>query len=228
VSEVRVPANRLRRPSWRDSRLIIGVLVVLLSVVLGARVMALADDSVPVYAAAGTLPSGHVLAASDVRVVRVHLGAGAATYLSARSPLRHGLVLARPVGAGELLPVAALGAPGSLTRRPVSIPVPAPLPAGLQPGVPVDVWSSAKEAGTGESTFRPPVRIATGAEVFAVSDGGSGLAAATGTSVQVLLEEGELRAVLDALANGARLAVVPQPGGTGGSPAADVSPGVAG
>ncbi len=45
-------ASRLRAPSWRDSRLLVGVLLVVLSVVLGAVVVARADDRVPVYAAA--------------------------------------------------------------------------------------------------------------------------------------------------------------------------------
>jgi len=223
VSDVQVPAARLRRPSWRDSRLLIGVLIVLVSVVAGARVMALADDTVPVFAAATTLPSGHVLAAGDVRVVRVRLGAGAAPYLSAGAGLAKGLVLARPVGAGELLPVAALGAPGSMTRRPVSVPLPAPLPVGLQPGMSVDLWSSAKETGDGASGYKPPVRIATGAEVYAVQQSGAGLAVATGDSVQVLLEEGEVRAVLDALANGAKVALVPAPGGVPASPPAEAA-----
>jgi hypothetical protein len=190
------------------------VLIVLLSVVVGTRVMALADRTVPVYAATGALPSGHVLSGGDVRVVRVHLGSGSAAYLSAGRSLPAGLVLARPVGAGELVPVAALGAPGTMTRRPVSIPLPSPPPVGLQPGAPVDLWSSAKETEEGAAGYRPPVRIATGAEVFAISRSGSGLGVATGDSVQVLLEESELRSVLDALANGAKLAVVPAPGGT--------------
>lgn len=223
MSDVHVSAARLRRPSWRDSRLLIGVLIVLVCVVVGTRVMALADRTVPVWAATGTLPSGHVLVDSDVKVVRVHLGPGAADYLSAGHVLQPGLILGRPVGAGELLPMAALGAPGSMTRRPVTVPVPAPMPAGLQPGSAVDLWSSAKETGDATSGgYRPPIRIATGAEVYAVSRAGAGLAAATGDSVQVLLEEGELRAVLDALANGAKVAVVPAPGGipVGGLPAA--------
>lgn len=224
MSDVQVSAARLRRPSWRDSRLLVGVLIVVVSVVVGSRVMAMADRTVPVYAAAGTLPSGHVLARSDVTVVRVHLGSGAAAYLSARRGLQRGLVLARPIGAGELLPVAALGAPGSMTRRPVSIPVPAPLPVGLQPGSSVDLWSSAKDTAAGATGYRAPVRIATGAEVYAVTRAETGLAAG-GDGVQILLEEGELRAVLDALANGAKLAIVPAPGGI---PLSGRAPGVAG
>jgi hypothetical protein len=193
--------------------LLAGLLIVLLSVLAGARVVALADRTVPVYAAAGALPSGHVLSRPDVRVARVHLESGTASYLSARRSLPAGLVLVRPVGAGELVPLAALGAASSMTRRPVSIPLPAPAPVGLQAGSPVDLWSSAKESGDGATGYRPPIRIATGAEVFAVSHAGAGLTAATGDSVQVLLEEDELRAVLDALANGAKLAVVPAPAG---------------
>ena len=46
-------ATRLRRPSWRDSRLLVGVLLVLVSTVLGSVVVARADDRVPVYAVKG-------------------------------------------------------------------------------------------------------------------------------------------------------------------------------
>ena len=207
-----VPAARLRRPSWRDSRLVIGVLIVLLSVVIGARVVSLADRTVPIFAAARALPSGHVLVAGDVRAVRVHLGPGTAAYLTAAQPLSPGLVLSRPVGAGELVPAAALGALGSMTRRPVGIPLPSPAPVGLQPGLAVDLWSSAKETGEGASGYSPPARIATGAEVYAVTPAEAGLGALTGGGLQVLLEESELRLVLNALANGAKLAVVPAPG----------------
>jgi hypothetical protein len=216
VSDQRIAAARLRRPSWRDSRLLIGIFIVLVSVVIGARVVSMAGDTVPVYAVVATFPSGHELTESDVRVVRVHLGSGAAAYLSARRALQPGLVLARPIGAGEILPVSALGRSGEMTRRPVAVPLPAPVPAGLRPGTPVDLWSSAKESGDGATGYRPAVRIAAGAEVFAVSTGAAGLAV-SGASVQVLLEESELRSVLDSLANGAKLAVVPAPG-TASSP----------
>jgi hypothetical protein len=211
LSDLHVPAVRLRRPSWRDSRLLIGVLIVLASVAIGARVVAAADDSVPVFAAASALPSGHAITAADLRVVRVHLDGGVAGYLSARSGVPADLVSTRPVGAGELIPSAAVGPASALTRRPVAVPMPAPLPAGLKPGAAVDVWASAKQGGTASSGYLPPTRIAQGVEVYAISAAGGGLAAATGDSVQILLEEGELRALLDALANGAKVAVVPAP-----------------
>lgn len=226
MGDLYVQASRLRRPSWGDSRLLIGIVLVLASIAIGARVVAASDQTVPVFAAASTLSSGHPINRSDLRVVRVRLGSGTAAYLSARVTLPSGLVVTRPVGVGELVPRTAVGVAGDLTRRPVAIPVPAPLPDTLRPGVAVDVWSSLKETGAGSTGYRAPVRIAQAAEVFAIDAPAVGLASVQNSAVQVLLEETELRAVLDGLANGARLAVVPALG-TAPAPAS-VSPEVRG
>jgi len=51
-------AARLRKPSWRDSRLVVGLVLVLLSMAIGAKVIASADDTVPMYAAAAALVPG--------------------------------------------------------------------------------------------------------------------------------------------------------------------------
>ena len=48
-------ANRLRRPTWKDSRLLVGLLLVLLSTALGGFVVSRAEDTVPVYAAKADL-----------------------------------------------------------------------------------------------------------------------------------------------------------------------------
>jgi hypothetical protein len=206
-------AARLRRPSWRDSRLLIGVVIVLASVAFGSRVVAAADSSTPVFAAAVTLPAGHTLTTDDITIVRVRLGGATKGYLTVATGMPLTAVMLRTVAAGELIPLTAVGPASALTRRPVSVPVPAPVPDGLVPGAQVDVWSSAKEVGAGSSGYRPPARIATGASIASVSGDGSGLGAARSATVQVLLEETELKAVLDALANGARLALVPAPAG---------------
>ena len=43
----RPTAARLRQPAWRDTRLVVGVVLVLLSMAIGAKVVAAADDTVP-------------------------------------------------------------------------------------------------------------------------------------------------------------------------------------
>jgi hypothetical protein len=51
-------AARLRKPSWRDSRLVVGLVLVLLSMAIGAKVIASVNDTVPMYAAAAALVPG--------------------------------------------------------------------------------------------------------------------------------------------------------------------------
>lgn len=211
--------GRLRRPSWRDTRLIVGVLIVMASVALGARVVAAADRTVPAYAATTTLVAGRTLDMNDLRVVRVHLGSSMAGYLSPGTALPARATIVRTVQVGELIPRSAIGPGAAGSTRPVSVPVDGSLPAQLRPGAWVDVWSSARDPGAGETAYRPPVLLARAAEVATVTPVGTGLSLSQGASVQVLVDEGALRAVLDALANDARLALIPAPAaaaGTGG------------
>lgn len=210
-------AARLRRPSWRDRRLLVGLLLVLLAVGLGARVVAQADRTVPVFAARGTLPVGSALTVDTLTVVRVRLAGAEQRYLSAERPLPSGQVLTRAVGAGELVPAAALAPAVALDRRPLGIPVDGVLPAGLAPGGLVDVWASARDRKAGGSAFAKPERLVASAPVYQVTAPTSGLAVSRTTTVHVLLADADLARVLAALANGSRTAVVPVPGSAPGT-----------
>ncbi len=207
-----VPAARLRRPSWRDTRLVVGLLIVLVSVAVGARVVAAADDTHPAYVASTTLVPGRALTQADLRVVRVQLGGAGGGYLRPGGPLPAGATVLRTIPAGELVPVSAVGPATAVAVRPVTVPMDEGLPAGLQVGSRVDVWSSARDPAAGGTVYRAPVRLADAAEISSLVAAGSGLTLAQGAAVQVLLGEAELRAVLDALANGARIVLVPAPG----------------
>ena len=209
-------AARLRPPSWRDKRLVIGLLLVLAAVGLGARVVAQADRTVPVFAAGTTLPVGAGLTADALTVVRVRLDGAQQRYLSAEHPLPQGQVLLRAVGEGELVPASAVGPADRLARRPLGIPVEGVLPDGLAPGGLVDIWASARDRKAGSNVFAAPERLVAGAPVFQVSSPASGLSVSRATTVHVLLAEGDLARVLEALANGARTAVVPVPGSVPG------------
>src|SRR3954468_20124969 len=102
--------RRVRPPRWLDLRLVLGVLLVLGSVLLGVRVVSVADATVPVWAAAGDLAAGTALTADDLVAVDVRLDGTADSYLSTGTR-PEGRTLARPVGAGELLPRSALEEP---------------------------------------------------------------------------------------------------------------------
>ena len=204
------PARRLQRPSWRDHRLLIGVILVLASVALGARTVAAADHTEPYFAARATLATGTELTAADVTVVRARIS-GSSTYLDARHALPTGRVLTHAVGAGELIPLSATVAADALALRPVSIPVDGGVPAGLSAGGRVDLWASNREADGGNG-YLPPQRIAEQVEVSHVQNAGDGLGSGRSASVQVLLAADALPRVLDALANEARIALLPLPG----------------
>jgi hypothetical protein len=105
------PASRATRSGWRDPRLWVGVLIVAVSVVAGARLLASADDTVAVWAVRADAGPGARLDAADLEPTRVRFGdeADLAGYYTTDAELPADLVLLRAVGAGELLPRAALG-----------------------------------------------------------------------------------------------------------------------
>ncbi len=203
-------ATRLRAPSWRDPRLLVGLLLVLGAVVLGARVVAAADDTSPYYAAARPLVPGDRVGADDVRVVDVRLPDSADGYVAARDPLAPGTVATRTVGEGELLPRSALGTQGDVALQPVGIPVEAAA-SGLGTGAVVDVWVALPDPERAGS-FLEPERTVQGATVAGVTDSGSSLGGTGGRTVEVLLEQDALADVLGALANDAVVSLVPAPG----------------
>ncbi|WP_126688239.1 flagellar biosynthesis protein FlgA [Nocardioides ferulae] len=154
-------ALRSRPPGWRDPRLWVGVAIVAGSVVAGARLLAAADDTVTVWTAAGDLTAGRQLTAEDVVVERVRFAdAGELErYFTTDDELPADQVLTRPLGEGELVPRAALGAPED--DRTVELPVavePALVPGSVTEGSVVDVFvlSGVPEARAGRRGAAAP------------------------------------------------------------------------
>jgi hypothetical protein len=140
-----LPAPAARRPGparWWDGRLIIGVLLVLVSMVAGARVVASADDRTTVWSVSHDLPAGTALKAADLEQVKVHLGGTVSRYVGTIGESPVGRVLVRPLGQGELVPAAAvMAAESAPPSRLVTVPVEAfHHPTGLARGERVDVF----------------------------------------------------------------------------------------
>lgn len=196
------PARRTKTPSWLDLRLALGVLLVLVSVVLGARVVSAADNSVQVWGVTATLAAGTTLTDQDVRPVKVRLYADADRYLrAAQRPV--GRTLNRAVNSGELLPSAALGSPPS--GQMVSLPVSAlHAPDSLAHGQQVDVFATTSRTagGTGQT-----VRVLSGVTVQSVRRPSGGISG-SGEQLAVLVRVAahDAAAVITAV-NGASLDV---------------------
>jgi hypothetical protein len=205
-------ASRLRRPTWRDPRLLVGCALVAGSVALGATVVSSARDTAPVYVAAHDLVPGDPVAVSDLRVVDVNLGGEAAGYLAPESGgLAAGTVATGVVHSGELLPRAALGKASDVHVRTVAVPVGGMLSDRVEAGSSVDVWFVPKAAtgATGADAASTPRRITEGAVVAQVDEPGSSLVGGGQTTVQVLVPQDDLPTVLAALAADGTVTVVP-------------------
>jgi hypothetical protein len=176
----------VRPPRWLDLRLVLGVLLVLGSVLLGARVVGAADATVPVWAVAGDLAAGTQLTSGDLVAVEVRLDAAAGAYL-ATSTRPEGATLARAVRSGELLPRSALEEPEELVQ--VALPVQAGfVPPGLARGQLVDVYAVADPAaGAVASADGSVTAVVEQAPVQALSGRGDGVLSSPTTSVQVVV-----------------------------------------
>ena len=156
-------ASRLATPGWLDGRLVLGVLLVLVSVVVGARVLSSADRSTLVWAASKDLPAGTLLVEGDLEPVRVRLFESAGQYVGAGGAPPVGYVVRQGLGAGELLPRRALDRPGPQAElRLVTVPVEAGhYPPTLQDDQRVDLWVTPQaRPDAAETTTAPAGSVA--------------------------------------------------------------------
>lgn len=208
-------ASRLRRPGWRDPRLLAGIAMVAASVLLGSWVVRTAQATVPVYVARAALVPGDRLDASTLAVVDVRLGTvGAHRYLSADEPLPDAVVV-RVVGRGELVPASAVGDAATLDARPVSVTLEHAPSKDVTSGAQVDLWFTPTPAAGADAAPARPRQLATNLVVAEVAAQDGAFRVAGATQVQVLVPSGELADVLEATAADGTIDVVPVPG-TGG------------
>lgn len=211
-------ARRLQRPGWRDLRLVVGVLLVLLSVAGGVRLVSSLDDTTPVYAASRELLPGQPVTEGDLVAVPVRMGQQLSQYVDGSVPIQPGTFLVRQVGAGELVPATALGTAREALDKTVGVPVDATAARSLTPGTVVDIWASRRDGeAVGEAYLEPELLLA-GAVVDTVPAETTGLGAGLGrTAVQVVVPADEVGTMIAAVDQGARITLVPSPRGATGS-----------
>jgi len=210
-------AVRLQRPSWRDTRLAVGVVLVLLSMAIGAKVIASADDTVPMYAAVASLVPGQPVTQSDVKRVDVQLGSDRGRYVAADHDIAPDTFALREVRPGELLPTSALGKRGDINLKPVSVPVDSGAATQLAVGSIVDVWVNARLTSSTSEKYGSPVKTIEATPVVRTPEtSGGGLGAASGkTAVQIMVPEAGVQALIAAIDQGAKITLVPVPGSPG-------------
>lgn len=216
-SSVPRSARRLQRPGWRDLRLVVGLLLVLLSVAGGLRLVSSLDRTTPVYAAARDLLPGQQVGESDLVAVPVRMGGELSRYVDGSAPLTPGTYLVRQVGAGELLPASALGTARQAMDKSVGVPVDVTAAETLSRGAVVDVWVSHRDAEAVGEAYLDPELLLTGAVVDSVPPRSGGLGTGLGrTLVQVVVPADQVGRVIAAVDQSARITLVPAPRTAGG------------
>lgn len=217
MTELGTPqAQRLRRPSRRDSRLLVGLLLVLLATALGGWVVSGADKTSPVYAANHPLVAGQELAADDLRRVDVRLGDGAVDYVSAAGDLAPGRHILRGVDTGELIPASAVGSREDVETQVLAVLVDTTSSSMLKEGSVVDVYvnrPTAPASPGAKPSFAGPQRLLERAGVAKLPDAKGVLGGVVSQRpVHLVVPVGSVEALIKDIDLGARITLVPSPG----------------
>ena len=168
----------------RHSRRYTAIGLILISLFAAMTIASESNRTVHVWAARHTLVPGEVLTPADIEVSKVLLPENSQRYLDAVARIQSSFVL-RTVGAGELIPVAALsrtaqeanlrGVPIAINRN--------DLPADLVAGESINIYSlPIKNQSTGVT---PVIEIAHGVSVASIDNASKSLGGAIGLVVRL-------------------------------------------
>jgi len=210
VPDSSATAARLKRPSWKDPRLLVGILLVLVSITGVIFLVGSADRTTEVYAARDGIAVGERLTPENVVRAKVRLGDTEQHYITVQAGLPENLVAVQRIGKDQLVPRASLGGVDQLNRKPVALNIEQTLPSQAVAGARVDVWVAQPDAKNG---FSEPKLVLPGAEIAEVATGSTALGSSKTTVLMVLVEDKQMPALLGAQANEAKISVVWNPGG---------------
>jgi hypothetical protein len=192
----------------------VGIAVVAVCALLGARLLGGADETVGVWAARTELTAGQPVSTGDLVRRDVHFAdqEAADRYLTSDAPPPAGSVLDRTVGAGELVPRGAVDTQrsGALTEVPLSVNTEA-VPSTVRVGTVVDVWvtpdGAVNDGGAPSTGPRAPRSTLVFDDVAVVSVPRSGTSLGPSATRQVIVgvgkdQESRLPTSLASLAGG--------------------------
>ncbi|PPF61540.1 hypothetical protein C5E11_14545 [Clavibacter michiganensis] len=201
------PRARAHRSFVFDPRFVIGVALVVVSALGVTWLVATVDQTADVFVASSTLNTGELFTADDLAVAHVRLGSAEEHYLDPDDIPADGVVAVRPIRQGELVPKGAVGTVRAGDEAQVVVTVSGPVPAVVERSSRVTLWASAaSESGT---TFEAPVVLVAEAEVISVIEPTGIVASGSEMQVELRVPRESVASVLEAMANGAALAIVP-------------------
>lgn len=205
-----LPTSSRRRPVF-DVRLLIGLGLVIGSIAGVLAIVSAGDRRVTVYAAGSSLSPGDRVGVGDLIPRQVSLDGVETLYLAPGEVPEGGLMVGQVVRSGELVPLAAVASVEGDRSTSIVLQLTGRISAAVVPGALVDIWAAA-EASEHVATlgsYGPPIVLTAGAVVVRVVDDDGIVAASDGDAVEVLVPRNRIARLLQAIANGDALAVVP-------------------
>lgn len=207
------PSTERRARRYRDPRLLIGLALVTVSIGAVIGIVALADEGEEVLAAPRLLVEGERIDRDDLEPRRVVLGLEAHGYVTAADIPESGIVITRTVGAGELVPLSAVGDERGPRSTTVVVTLSTALGATVRPGDRLDLWAApAEEAGR----FGAPAVIASGTQLVRSITAEGIVSSGEAGRIELLVPRRDVARILFALANGDALSAIPASLSVGG------------
>jgi len=201
-------APKPHRP-WRDVRLLLGIVLVVVSIAGVWAVVSLSRRTEPVLVASHRILPGQTVSAADFHEADAALGPSRDAYLTTASALGRSPIATRTIGAGELIAKDAVADAKGATTTTVTVHTTQDVPSTVREGSDVDVWAAEAKEGGG---YERPEVIVPHATVASVSRD-AGVMGATDAGVELVVPRDDVAAVLAAIANDAALSVVPNGSG---------------
>ena len=196
---------RARRAFWGDIRFLIGIALVILSIAGVWLIVSSARQTTPILQAERTIAQGEALVSDDFRVVEVSLGAVVDGYLAPQD-LQPGMVAARTLSDGELVPVTAAGDAQSSRTTSIVIESSVGIPESVKVGTPVELWF-APPVADGEGFDAPRILVAD--VVVASIPEADDVLAQRSAALELVIDRADVADVLAAITSGAALSIVP-------------------
>ena len=187
-------AQRITVHPWRDPRLLLGIMLVLLSTVVGAKVFAARDDTVAYWSVRSAVAAGDEVKRDDLITTRVRLGSAVGdNYVRVDEEFPAGideLSWARDVSSGALLDVSALVVDGEQSAGELPLNVASgSFPLDLRRGDTVDVWVG---PGPGQPTEGKSVLVLKAARVLSTGGDSTAVGGSLARTILVGVDEVEL------------------------------------
>lgn len=196
---------RARRAFWSDIRFLIGIALVVLSIAGVWLIVSSARQTTPILQADRTITQGEALVSDDFRVVEVSLGTIGDGYLAPQD-LQPGMVAARTLSDGELVPFTATGDAQSTRTTSIVVESSVGIPESVAVGTPVELWF-APPVSEGEG-FDAPRILAADVVVGSIPEA-DGVLAQRIAALELVIDRADVADVLAAITSGAALSVVP-------------------